>query len=223
MGKRKISNSERFAVWKAHDGRCFWCEAQLFFRDATVDHVLPESLNVDRIESIKEDYALPGDFEINDFQNWVPAHNKCNQRKGARIYPASTALIYALERVGRLADTARKIEQRLRTETTVAESLTKVVDTIKNDDEELDKQIILDFAEQIRDLIEDDGSLPISERWEVVESNGELEVVSDGRMTGVRPTAAEPHPSWRCPNCGSHGPWNGVICLNCGSRSNPSR
>ena len=47
---------------------------------------------------------------------------------------------------------------------------------------------------------------------------GNVATVSDGRFGGVTPTGDNPSENWRCPYCGSFGPWNGSICLNCNHR-----
>jgi hypothetical protein len=57
-----------------------------------------------------------------------------------------------------------------------------------------------------------------ADRWEIVrELASETVVVSDGRFTGVTGSDV----SFLCPFCGSHGPWDGVICRTCGQRSEP--
>jgi predicted nucleic acid-binding protein len=58
--------------------------------------------------------------------------------------------------------------------------------------------------------------------WTIVRNDNGIAMVTDGRRAGIRPTAANPHHSWQCPNCGNAGPWNGVICLSCGQMSDPS-
>lgn len=58
--------------------------------------------------------------------------------------------------------------------------------------------------------------------WTVVRSSQGFATVTDGRRGGVVPTVRNPHHSWQCPNCGSFGPWNGVICLSCGRMSDPA-
>jgi hypothetical protein len=81
--KRRISYAERYAVWHCNDQRCWLCQEPLRLAEATVDHVLPESLLDDDIarQKILTDYGLPTDFNINGYENWLPCHNHCNQSK----------------------------------------------------------------------------------------------------------------------------------------------
>ena len=44
MTKHRFSYVERYALWRAYDGRCFYCEKPLDFQDMTVDHIIPEWL-----------------------------------------------------------------------------------------------------------------------------------------------------------------------------------
>ena len=56
--------------------------------ETTVDHIIPESLlnNDNKRQEIFEIYGLNKEFNINGFENWLPAHNKCNQKKGASVF-----------------------------------------------------------------------------------------------------------------------------------------
>ena len=83
MTKYKFSNTERFVVWKAYDCKCFWCGEPLEHKQTTIDHVFPEKLLDSKIDfdRMKHFYSLPNDFQINEFCNWVPSHNNCNNKK----------------------------------------------------------------------------------------------------------------------------------------------
>jgi hypothetical protein len=45
MGKYRFSYAQRYALWRAYDMKCFYCEKPLDFRNMTIDHVLPEHLH----------------------------------------------------------------------------------------------------------------------------------------------------------------------------------
>ena len=91
MAVFRFTNAQRYALYRAYDGRCFYCELPIEFREMTVDHVVPESLLEDppRLAKLRADHGIdevaPG-FQINDFSNWVPAHaRRCNTRKGDSV------------------------------------------------------------------------------------------------------------------------------------------
>jgi len=64
----------------------------------TVDHILPERLgeHLTELAGLRREYEIdeifPG-FQINDYTNWVPAHPKCNIRKGSDIFPKKMTLL----------------------------------------------------------------------------------------------------------------------------------
>lgn len=113
MSKHRFSYCERYALWRAYDGRCFYCEKPLDFQDMTVDHVLPEWLSEDptKLNQLRKEYDIDEnfrDFQINDFVNWVPAHpRKCNMRKGGEIFPKKMTLLL-LQDVQRYLHKVRK-------------------------------------------------------------------------------------------------------------------
>ena len=99
MNKHRFSYTERYALWKAYGGRCFYCEKPLEFQDMTIDHILPERLIEfpAELKVLRKEYEIdenyPG-FQINDFTNWVPAHfRKCNISKGGVILPKKITLL----------------------------------------------------------------------------------------------------------------------------------
>src|SRR4051812_28398651 len=98
-GKRAFTYAERFAVWEAFEGRCWWCDRPVYLKDMDVDHIVPESTLDDptRLALMIVDLGLPSTFEVNDFGNWVPACKPCNMRKGAKPPSTAPAMIRALQ------------------------------------------------------------------------------------------------------------------------------
>lgn len=107
--KRQFSYPERYAVWLCNGQRCWWCKQPLRLVEATIDHVLPESLLDDDVkrEAVLAEYGLPMDFNINGYENWLPCHNHCNQSKGNRtpaFVPGNSAVIDGLRQMARRAE-----------------------------------------------------------------------------------------------------------------------
>jgi hypothetical protein len=101
LKKNRFSYPERYAVWDCNGQRCWWCGEPLRLVDATVDHVLPESLLDDdeKRRAVLTEYGLTQEFNINGYANWLPCHNRCNQRKGSRspaFVPGNKAILDAL-------------------------------------------------------------------------------------------------------------------------------
>lgn len=115
--KHRFSDSQRYALWRAYDGRCFYCRELLEFQETTIDHVVPEWLlsRPDKLAELRAEYELdqnvPG-FRINDFTNWVPAHfRSCNSRKGGAVLPKHRTLSLLDEVQRHLPHVRRELEK----------------------------------------------------------------------------------------------------------------
>src|SRR4051812_14466396 len=105
MKKYVFSHAERYAVWLNHERRCWLCLEPLRLIETTVDHVIAENLledNDKRMQVILQ-YGLPSSFNINGFENWLPCHNHCNQKKGTMEFPFVPGNRVILDRLMRLA------------------------------------------------------------------------------------------------------------------------
>ncbi len=96
MSLTKFDNIIRSALWTSYNNICFYCNRPLDWVDLHIDHIIPESLNKSgtRIKEIIEDYLLDDSFDLNSLSNLVPAHGKCNLRKGDELFPKQTTLFY---------------------------------------------------------------------------------------------------------------------------------
>lgn len=111
----KFTTAERFAVFRAFEGICCWCREPIQWRSLTIDHIVPQTLedDPDSLSKIKQHYGLQEGFLINDFENWVPAHQHCNGSKNDSIFQQSPAMIAVFAEVQDKAALARKIASRI--------------------------------------------------------------------------------------------------------------
>ena len=130
MKKYKFSPIERFAIWKAYNYLCFHCGLNLKWKNLTIDHLFPESLSDNKkgFATIKKVYSLKTDFCINDFVNWVPAHDTCNNKKGDFMPLHSTDFA----RVKTLSDVARRTHDQLIIHRSQDETLAKILSHLEN-------------------------------------------------------------------------------------------
>jgi hypothetical protein len=231
MSNRKFTNAERFAVWKHHGQQCYWCKEPLRLQDTTVDHLLPEHLEdkPKEAERLKTLLGLSNTFKINDYCNWLPAHDKCNKNKGGKPLPPTPMVLAIFEKLQRDADVVRKIEAGIKASGKKDKALATIMVAVEKGD--ISKNEIL-AALSDPDLPQDEDvqlmrkeiTLRLdSKRWHIVhldEDRG-LATVSDGHLGGSTPIGSKPHYSWECPHCGSYGPWNGARCMTCGHLSDP--
>jgi len=130
MKKYKFSQIERFVIWKTYNYLCFYCGRNLKWKDLTIDHLFPECLldNHRGFITIKKVYSLKNDFCINDFVNWVPAHDACNNKKGDFIPRYSTNFAT----VNKLANVARITYNKLLEQRAKDEVLAKILSNLEN-------------------------------------------------------------------------------------------
>lgn len=225
-GKYQFSAAERFGVWEVYGGQCFWCGMPIEFPQTTVDHIIPETYadKPQELARIKVLYGLGDSFEINGFTNWVPAHGICNSEKGKQLFTPSPAMVAFLHEVAKRAPKAKAVSEKVIADGKKAKILARLETAIgagivsKSDIEELFSGI---------EPLPSEGAagLPIlrhiTPQWRVLRAEGNRLVVTDGTRVGMTSAEEEADFSWLCGNCHHYGPWNGVICLTCGVRSQP--
>jgi len=117
MAKHKFTYAQRYAVWKHHGSRCYWCDEPLGIMDTTIDHFIPEYLEnkPTELDKVRADYALSPRFVINDYCNWLPSHARCNSvSKGSKLPKLTFLAIATLDKLARDADVVRSIEHGLK-------------------------------------------------------------------------------------------------------------
>ena len=220
MKKYKFSQIERFAIWKTYNYLCFHCGQNLKWKNLTIDHLFPENLlyNNRGFAIIKKAYSLKSDFHINDFVNWVPAHETCNNKKGDFMPRHTTD--FAM--VNKLSHMARNTHDQLLQQRSEDEVLEKILSHLENGSittselyKLIEKTTILyyGFPE-----IEPGNTVHVPDNWKIVEINRNQEhlVVTDGQRFGKVPLAFSPDAIWLCPACKHYGPWDGNQSLRSG-------
>jgi hypothetical protein len=96
MSTTKLPTARRIAIWDAHQRKCIYCSTPIMYDLLEIDHIIPERFANDRIEfeRILADYDLPSDFDLNHWNNLLPCHKRCNNRKTGMLFKKSTALYY---------------------------------------------------------------------------------------------------------------------------------
>ena len=84
----------RTAIWRTNDGRCFFCEEAVPFRELEIDHLIPRVTNTTRLSELMNSLDLPNDFHLDHLLNLVPTHGACNRRKGSNEFTEATGDLY---------------------------------------------------------------------------------------------------------------------------------
>ena len=118
MAKYSFSAAETFAVWRNNHERCWLCRRPLSLPDCTVDHVLPERLlsNDDERAEVLHQFGLSPSFQINGFENWLPAHSWCNSSKSDLVLDYSGGLQVILQKLSGRAQRTAAMAENLKTQ-----------------------------------------------------------------------------------------------------------
>lgn len=111
MSRYKFSSAQRYAIFLVHGTKCYLCRVPLDLTSMVVDHVLPEHLleSPSLFNAAKEALGLPDSFDLNSFENWMPACSSCNGKKSALQFKPSLLIQVELQNLAEKADRARRI------------------------------------------------------------------------------------------------------------------
>jgi len=83
VAKRAFTVLERRAIWEAHERRSAYTGDPVDFADLHIDHVIPErTLHDGTLPGLLARLDLPVDFDVNGYENLLPARPFENLRKG---------------------------------------------------------------------------------------------------------------------------------------------
>jgi hypothetical protein len=223
MSSPALTDLERLALFKLWNGRCVWCKQPIFFSEMEVEHLIPKSLAGRDLLNALRLHGLPLDYDVFAMNNLAPSCGPCNSGKGAKVPPDAAVVAMLLKGASDKSDAVSELAERLTHRRKLEEALAIVRAAASTDAGAL--AMIRDAVAQIAtEVREETGSAPQrlhravtyladQDRWEIVSDLGDdVVMVSDGTRAG----RTGKHWSWECPHCGSYGPWNGNICLNCG-------
>lgn len=111
MSQYKFSSAERYAIFLTHGMKCYLCGVPLDLTSMAVDHVIPEHLlaTPSLLESAKSTLGLPAQFNLNSFENWMPACGSCNSKKAAIQFNPSPLIQVELQSLSEKAEKARRL------------------------------------------------------------------------------------------------------------------
>ena len=225
MSTYRFSDAERYAVFTVHGERCWLCGEPVGLLDMEVDHVIPESLEGGQeLADLLQQLGLPDDFDLNHFNNWMPAHRRCNREKSNAIFRPSPMIQLKLQGAAEKIGKAEALHDAYVTNRKITMAINQLLAAheIGGIDERQKRMMapLIAVVEQEHEAnreAERQGKPLLLAGWlEIVaESDRLLTLRGPGGLIGVRPKADHLDPSWDCPNCGVTG-WNGARCITCG-------
>lgn len=179
-------------------------------------------------------HGLTGDYDLQATTNLVPSCGSCNGQKGKRPPPQAPIIALLFERAARRAPDVDDRSRRLTSKRSIERALGVINASAASGalDDETRKRLqaaIETAAPEIQSTLALTTPVTISlhpalslllepDRWQVVAKESEgVAFVTDGQRRGYTGT----HTSFLCSRCGSHGPWDGIVCQSCGNREMP--
>lgn len=220
MAKHVFTARERYAIFTVHGETCYLCNRPVTLSTMQVDHVIPESLlrNPDRLRQVLLALGRPESFEINSYENWMPACAPCNRRKSDTVFDPSPIIQVVLQRAAERALHARELEEQAVTEKTLARALNDL-ERFAGDrplDQEMQERLrpLLGVGDALRTPERKGKPLSVAPLLTILWEKGGVTVVTGPYGTGGGPT--DPSPAMRCPSCGGQY-FSGARCVLCGA------
>ena len=217
MSGYKFTAAQRFAVYTVHGAVCYLNGEPLYLKSMRIDHVIPRSLKGDRerLSAVLKEYGLPGDFDLNSFENWLPTCDPCNSAKYKEPFRPTLIVQRYIDRARARAAETEALAKRVVRDQAISKALNTVEMAIDQGQLDLtDLRPLLELYEehqrraQVREFRVTPQFTILHERegYRLVQTNYGIELM----------TPSTTNLSARCPNCGSNDMWNGPRCLNCG-------
>lgn len=146
-------------MFKVYGERCYLCRCPLDLKTMEVDHLIPESLleKPEELAQVIRSFALPGDFDLNSYENWQPSCRTCNNQKRAKVFEAAPIMLDQFVAARDGASTCREIENATVRDRDLATSLTHLERAMSRDELNLDLllPLITAFAKSNPDALEE--------------------------------------------------------------------
>lgn len=222
MSDYKFNANERYAVYAAHNEKCYLCKAPIDLQSMEVDHVIPESLLKDqtKLDEILRLYGLDDSFDLNCPKNWLPSCSPCNRSKSDTVF-APTPIIQlhlknAIDKAPRVIELIEKsvVNVQITKALNLLERAHKGGDLTEKHKAMLKPLVAFHVAER------EPGSvgqpIKITPLYTILREDNDRLIIQGPAGIGVRPKGPNVHHSWDCPNCGSIAAWSGTRCVICG-------
>jgi hypothetical protein len=125
MSRYVFTTAERYAVFTVHGEKCYLCHRPVNLRTMEVDHLIPECLNDNpaHLAAVLAALGRPPDFDVNSYDNWMPACGPCNNEKRDTVFEPSPIVQLALQRAADKATEGRRLAAEVVSERKIANAV----------------------------------------------------------------------------------------------------
>lgn len=173
MSKTSFDTPTRTGIWNAYKAKCFYCNADIEFKDLQIDHIIPESLSEHELHELILEYGLNESFTVNSFENLVPAHRICNQKKTNDVFNKATIHYYLGLTTKKVRSIVEEIS-KLKRKSYFNQLKSKIVSALEQDYIDVDELIKLINEKRNVDWYKKEIKLPIAINFE----DGPLDIFS---------------------------------------------
>ena len=146
MSTYKFSPAHRAAIFSIHSEKCYLCGIPLTLKTMQIDHVIPESLLAKpaQLSASLAALGLSPKFEVNSYDNWLPACGQCNAIKREVVFEPSPIVQLLLQNAASKAPKAKALAAEIVSERKIAHAL-NVLERA-HDDGKLDDETVQTLA-----------------------------------------------------------------------------
>lgn len=221
MAKKAFSATERLAVYTAHGEKCYLCTKPIDLKTMQVDHIIPDSLEgTARLAEVLIQLGLPSTFNLQSYENWLPACGPCNNLKRDQVFEPVPIVLVLLTKAAERASKAQAIAEKAVSEQNVQKALNTLERAINSDalfGEEIKAQLSALFRFQTTYRAPEMLGKPvlIGLGLELLAEKDGIRIVRGPYGVGGGPATTRVPPAMRCPGCGFPY-FNGARCVLCG-------
>ena len=222
MSKYNFTHAKKYAIYTTHGEKCYLCKKPIDLKSMHDDHIIPETLleKVEELNIVLNSLGLPFDFEVNSYENWMPACAPCNVFKSSKIFEPTPLIQIILQNAKSKADKAKSLAEKTVSKTLISRALNTLsrakesCDLTPEDLEQL--QPLVEYHSQERNLDLRGTPIKLTALYEVISESNGIKTIKGPYGIGARPSRNNVDGSFNCPNCGIAWAWHGARCVICG-------
>lgn len=230
VSKQTPSPAERHAIYTVHGEKCYMCGDPLNLKTVQIEHVIPEKLakDPDKLAEVLTGFGLPPDFDLNSFENLLPACIRCNLLKHDTPWWPSPMIQMIIQRAKAKASQVAALAATTITERHVYAALDALARYSAtrdlNDEQKAQLAAIVGYQQKVREPALANEPIRLTPTYAVepytVLSRTEHHTVVQGPYgVGGGPTNASRGVS--CGVCG-YAFFRGAVCVMCGDMDDGS-
>lgn len=140
MSTQPIRSELRTAIWVGYDKKCLFCREPILFDNMHVDHFIPESINPQKLQDLKNNHLVPECYNVRGDYNLVASCVTHNSMKSDYLVPELAIPIY-LNKMRKYIVKVQKHLVRLKKDNDYATAITVISQLVEEGVVDPDKAI----------------------------------------------------------------------------------